>query len=234
MSTEKSDQEPQFKFEDSRPALFSYFLSSCSWRVRIVLKWKGVDYQYMTPFEGGNIEPGGLDKAMEVYSKINPAKLVPSLYIDGHLLSESMAIVEYLEETRPDARKLMPKDPFQRALVRKICEHMNSGIQPLQNLRVINKIAEDYQGDKMAWCKYWNEFGLASLEKTLEKTAGKYCVGDEVTLADAFLVPQAWAAFTRFGVNKDNYPTIKRIYDALIELPEFKDASPQNQPDYEA
>ena len=228
MEKATKDQIEHYKLEENQVTLFSYFRSSASWRVRTVLKLKGIDYRCIPV----HLLKG--DQKGSNYTDINPSALVPSLYIDGHLLSESVAIIEYLEEARPETRRLLPKDPFQRATVRKICEHMNSGMQPLQNLRVINKIAEDYSGDKIAWCKYWNEFGLAALEKILEKTAGKFCFGDELTIADAFLVPQAWAAFTRFNVNKDNYPLIKRIYDTLIEIPEFKEAAPQNQPDYEA
>lgn len=209
-------------------ALYSYFRSSASWRVRIVMNLKKIPFNYVAV----HLLKG--EQRSSPFLEVNPTGLVPALHIDGHLLCESMAIVEYLEETRPDSLRLLPKDPLKRAKVREICEHINSGMQPLVNLRVLNKVGDDYKADKIAWAKYWNDLGFASLEKILEKSAGKYCVGDELTLADAFLIPQAWAAFTRFNTDKEAFPTVKRIYDTLTEIEEFKKATPQNQPDFEA
>ena len=99
---------------------------------------------------------------------------------------------------------------------------------------MLNKVHNDFKADKIAWAKHWNEVGLSSLEKKLEACSGIYSVGDELTLADAFIFPQAASAFARFGINKDDYPVLKRVFDNLAQLPEFIAALPQNQPDFEA
>jgi glutathione S-transferase len=93
--------------------------------------------------------------------------------------------------------KLIPSDPYDRAVVRGLCEHVNSGMQPLQNLRTSVMVRDKYGGDMKEWCHHWNQIGFESLEKKLEKTAGKFAFGDSPTIADAFIFPQAWGAFTR-------------------------------------
>lgn len=205
--------------------LFGFWRSSATWRLRIVFNLKKIDYKYIVV----NLLEG--KQKSEKFLEFNPTALVPVLKIDGHVLSESLPIMEYLEETRPDKTPLLPKDPYLKARVREICEHINSGMQPLANLRVLNKVEDDLKSDKVQWAKYWNELGLDSLEKILQKTAGKFCVGDEITWADVLLVPQAWAAFIRFGIDQAKYPIITRIYGSLQGLDEFKKAAPENQPD---
>ena len=128
---------------------------------------------------------------VESYLKINLGKQIRALYIDAHLITESMAIVHYLEETRPGPISLLPSDPFQRATIRKLCEQINAGIQPLQNSKVLAKLSEDFKADEKAWAHYWNYHGLTALEKLMKDTAGKYSVGDTLSLDDAYLVPQA-------------------------------------------
>ncbi|CAG0914455.1 unnamed protein product [Notodromas monacha] len=152
-----------------------------------------------------------------------PALALPS----GEILAESISIMEYLEETHPDKR-LMPEDPIKRAKMRQICETITAGIQPLQNLRVINAFPEN---ERAAWCKSVIERGFQALEKTLEETAGKFCIGDDVTLADCCLVPQVYNGRMRFGVDVNKFPNIFRIDAALAELPPFQQAHPDNQPD---
>lgn len=93
--------------------------------------------------------------------------------------------------------QLLPSDPYDRAMIRSLCEHVNSGMQPLQNLRASVKVHKDYGADKLEWCSYWNQLGFEQLEKKLEKTAGKFAYGDEPTLADCFIFPQACGAFSR-------------------------------------
>ena len=172
-----------YNLKDDEVAMFGYFRSSASFRVRIALAFKKIPFKYIAV----HLLKG--DQKSGDFHKINPTGLVPALWIDGHLLPESMAIVEYLEETRKDSRSLLPTDPLKRAKVREVCEHINSGMQPLINLRVLGEV-DKLHGDKIAWAKHWITVGLESLEKILAHSAGKYCVGDEVTLADAFLVPQ--------------------------------------------
>src|SRR3990167_1826754 len=162
---------------------------------------------------------------------INPSGLVPALWIDGNLLTESMAIAEYLEETRPENFPLLPKDSYQRAVVRRICEHVNAGIQPMQNLRLLDKISEDYKADKAEWTAYWNKRGHDSLEEILKDHAGIYCVGDNLSLADVFFYPQMYSGVQRFGVRKDDYVHLKRVFDNLLKLEEFRAADPEKQPD---
>ena len=223
-STTENHKNDDLNLEEGKPTLFSFWLSSCSWRVRIVLNLKKLDYNYVASL---------FNYKNDAFFKLNPTKLVPALYVDGHLITESIAICQYLDETRPCPVGLMPKNPYQRALVRQVCEQINAGIQPMQNLKLINKLGDEYNADKVAWCNYWNVEGLAALDKILARTAGKYSVGDELTIADAFLVPQAWAAFIRFNIDRSTIPNIARVYDTLIEIPEIKDAAPDKQPDYD-
>jgi maleylacetoacetate isomerase len=142
-----------------------------------------------------------------------------------------MAICEYLEDAYPD-HPLLPSDPIKKAQVRGFCEVINSAIHPYQNLRVLKKVSEDYGGDKIKWAKEWILRGTKTLETMLEKTHGKYCFGDEVTLADAFLVPHAMGAIARFGVDLSEYPKCKHVFDNLCELEAFRLAEPKNQPDF--
>lgn len=215
---------------DQEIALYSYCKSSCSWRVRIALNLKSIAYKYIPVHL---VKDGGQQYAKEFMEK-NPTAQVPVLLIDGLQLFESVAIIEYLEETRSEP-SLLPKDPATRAIVRSIVEMINAGIQPKQNLSVQNYLAKEFADDsaKPVWSGYWNTRGLEAVEKTLIKTAGTYCVGDQVTLADVFLVPQAASAL-RFNVNLDQFPTIKRIIATLDKLPAFIDAHPKAQPDFVA
>lgn len=125
--------------------------------------------------------------------QLNPMKYIPALLIDGHTLIESMAIMQYIEETRTQP-PLLPQDSLERAKVRAICEIIVSGIQPLQNIGVLNHMGS-YLGEKeKQWSKFWINKGLAAIEKLLAESAGEYCVGDEITLADCCLVPQVFNA----------------------------------------
>ncbi|CAD5123286.1 DgyrCDS11645 [Dimorphilus gyrociliatus] len=206
----------------TKPVLYSYFRSSASWRVRIALSLKKIDYDYKPVHL---VKDGGFQNTEE-YREINPMRQVPSLVIDGHTLTQSIPIIEYLDETVADGPDLLPKDPVLRAKARALAETINSGIQPIQNLSVLNKIGET----KVEWAKYWIERGFDNLEKMLEKTAGKYSVGDVVTIADLCLVPQIYNA-ERFKVPTSNYPNIARIGENLEKLPEFQAAHPSQQPD---
>ncbi|KAI8485374.1 Glutathione S-transferase zeta-1 [Branchiostoma belcheri] len=204
------------------PLLYSYFRSSCAWRVRIALNLKGIEYE-QAPVH--LIKDGGQQHSEE-YKQKNPMAQVPTLIIDGHKLTQSMAIMEYLEETRPDP-PLLPKDPATRAKVRMIAETVNAGIQPIQNLSVLQKVGDE---KKMEWGHYWIDRGFTALETVLSETAGKYCVGDQVTMADLCLVPQLYNA-TRFKVDLSKFPTITRVCGNLAELEAFRAADYCRQPD---
>eukprot|EP01017_Pseudomicrothorax_dubius_P042925 TRINITY_DN7074_c0_g1_i4.p1 TRINITY_DN7074_c0_g1~~TRINITY_DN7074_c0_g1_i4.p1 ORF type:complete len:145 (+),score=37.35 TRINITY_DN7074_c0_g1_i4:286-720(+) len=144
-----------------------------------------------------------------------------------------MPICEYLEETYPEPG-LLPKDPIRKARVRAFCEMVNSGMQPLQNLKVLQRIESEYHGKGAEWAKPWIADGLRALEAFISKETGKYTFGDQVTLADVFLIPQALSAQARFGIDLNDYPRIAEVVKNLNELPEFEAAKPQNQPDFEA
>lgn len=188
-----------------QPVLYSYWRSSCSWRVRIALNLKEIPYD-IKPIS--LIKAGGEQHCNE-YREVNPMEQVPALQIgrykkkgkirhsnysifiaDGHTLVESLAIMHYLEETRPQ-RPLLPQDVHKRAKVREICEVIASGIQPLQNLIVLIHVGEE---KKKEWAQHWITRGFRAIEKLLSTSAGKYCVGDEISLADCCLVPQVFNA----------------------------------------
>jgi len=202
--------------------LYSYWRSSSSWRVRIALNIKRIKYTYKEV----NLLNG--DQLKDDFNTISPLKLVPVLSIDGHHLCESVAIMEYLDETRPEI-PLLPKDPHKRATVRQITLMIVADIQPIQNLKVLKKVSDD-QTKRTEWAKYWIENGLEGVEKTLVKSSGKYCVGDELTMADCVLVPQIYNAY-RNGVDITKFPTITRINDELSKLNPFKEAHADVQPD---
>ncbi|XP_070520735.1 probable maleylacetoacetate isomerase 2 [Cardiocondyla obscurior] len=206
----------------SKTILYSYWRSSCSWRVRIALNFKEVSYE-IRPID---IVKGNGEQHSDEFSQINPMKKVPALHIDNLTLIESMNILEYLEETRPNPR-LMPTDPVKRARAREICEVIVSGIQPLQNVSLLKHI-EDKR--KREWPKYWITRGFTAVEKLLSSSAGKYCVGDEITLADCCLVPQIYNA-RRFNVNLEPFPTILKVDHHLENHPAFTATHPRNQPD---
>ncbi|KFQ44283.1 Maleylacetoacetate isomerase, partial [Nestor notabilis] len=211
------------------PILYSYFRSSCSWRVRIALALKGISYD-LVPVN--LLKDGGQQFSAE-FKTVNPMQQVPALKIDGITLSQSLAIIHYLEDTHPNPR-LLPQDPKKRAQVRMIADHIVSGIQPLQNLNVLKQIGEK----KTEWAQNCIASGfqgnvppfLTALEQILQHTAGRYCVGDEVSMADLCLVPQVSNA-ERFKVDMGPYPTIIRINKALLELEAFKVSHPSRQPD---
>jgi len=205
--------------------LYSYFRSSCAWRVRLGLLLKGIPYEY----KAINILNG--EQFTEEFTKLNPMQLVPVLEIDGVRLVDSVAILQYLEEKFPDRRPLLPKDLVQRAHIHQVVYLISANIQPAQNLRILTAIeAKLGSKERLKWAQGIIEKGFTALEQILEKTAGKYCFGDTVTLADVVLVPQV-ATANRYQVDMAPYPTIQRIVEALYELPEVEASMPANQPD---
>jgi len=205
----------------NKPVLHGYFRSSCSWRVRIAFALKGIDYDQVPV----NLIKDGGQQLTDQYKALNPMQQVPAVQIDGITLSQSLAVIQYIEETRPGPR-LLPTDPKKRAQVRMICDLIASGIQPLQNLYVIQKIG----AEKMQWAQHFIERGFQALEPILKETAGTYCVGDEISMADICLVPQVYNA-ERFKVNVGQFPTIKRLNETLVEVEAFKMSHPSCQPD---
>nr|KAF6500277.1 glutathione S-transferase zeta 1 [Molossus molossus] len=194
--------------ESGKPILYSYFRSSCSWRVRIALALKSIDYETVPV---NLIKDGGQQFSKE-FLALNPMK--------------QLAIIEYLEETRPTPR-LLPPDPKKKVLVRMISDLIASGIQPVQNLSVLKQVGQENQ---LTWAQKAITSGFHALEQILQSTAGKYCVGDEVSMADLCLVPQV-ANAERFKVDLTPYPTISRINKSLLALEAFQVSHPCRQPD---
>ena len=210
--------------------LYNYFRSSASYRVRIALNLKGLPYEYLSVHL---LKDGGQQLAPS-FRALNPESLVPVLDDDGEVLTQSLAIIEYLEETRP-APPLLPRDAAERAYVRGIALAIACEIHPLNNLRVLRYLVKTLgasEEQKNAWYRHWVEQGLASIEARLvaEQRSGRYALGDAVTLADVFIVPQIFNA-QRMDCNLDAVPTVMRIFDNCMQLPAFVDAQPSAQPD---
>lgn len=212
--------------EDSKKLkLYSYWRSSCSCRVRIALKLKGLDYEYIAI----NLLKGA-QKSPE-FLKLNPIGYVPVLVDGDFVVADSFAILLYLEEKYPQ-HPLLPKDLQKRALNYQAANLVSASIQPLQNLPVLGYINEKLGPDeKIPWAQTHIRKGFAALEKLLENSAGRYATGNEVFLADLFLAPQIDAAVKRFNVDMNEFPVLMRINETYKELPAFQDAMPGKQPD---
>jgi maleylacetoacetate isomerase len=215
---------------NAKPILYSYYRSSCSWRVRTALALKGVDYVYKAV---NLISIDGGQQHSSEFREINPLSQVPALVINNNdVLIESMAIIDYINEVY-SGPSLLPNDPILRAKSRAIAEMITSGIQPLQNSTVLKKVGEAGNadlGDKAEWAKYWISLKFDALEKLLSKTSGKCCVGDEITIADICLVPQVFNAH-RFGIDTNQFPIINRINKHLLQNKAFIESHPHKQPD---
>jgi len=212
--------------------IHSYWRSSSSWRVRIALALKKVDYDYKAVHLVKN------EQMADDYVALNPSQEVPALEIDGLVLTQSLAIIEYLDETRPDVgpRLLPSADAADRAKVRMLSDMIAHAIQPVQNLRCLRKLIAWHEDKdvkaqkKVEWGRWAIDLGFEALEKALSKTAGKYCFGDTVTMADLCLVPQVYNA-NRFECDMSKFPTIQRINDELVQLAAFQAAAPDKMPD---
>jgi maleylpyruvate isomerase len=203
--------------------LFNYWRSSASWRVRIALAYKNVAYEYVAV----NL----LEKAnrADAYTAMNPIGQVPTLVLDdGRQLSQSMAILEYLEETVPRP-SLLPADPYLRARARQLAEIVNSGIQPFQNLPLTARYNE-HKLDAKALVASDIARGLDALQRSAEPHAGKFLVGNEPSFADVCLAPQLNAA-RRFGLDVATWPLLARVEEACNALPAFQIAHADRQPD---
>lgn len=207
--------------------LLGYWRSSATYRVRIVLALKGAAYEY----EPVNLLKG--EQASAEYLKKNPQALVPTLVTDdGAEISQSLAIIEYLEETIPSP-SVLPSTPIRRAKARAIAAAIACEAQPFANLR-IQKYLKDELGvsdaAKAAFLNRWPGGALNAVEAMVKETAGEFCVGDEPGLADAFLVPQLFAS-RRFNIDLSGCPTLLAIDERCQKLPAFIKAHPDNQPD---
>lgn len=211
--------------------LIGYFRSSAAFRVRIALNVKGIAVEHSSR----HLRKG--EQASPDYAAINPQKLVPAMVLDsGEVLTQSLAIMEYLEETHPEP-PLLPKDPVGRARVRALSLIAAADIHPIQNLRVMGYLREKFgqtEESAFAWSRHWIETGFDAYEASIAKDpkTGGYSHGNSPTMADMCMVPQVFNA-GRFKVDMKRYPTIQRIFDTCMKHPAFDAAQPSRQPDAE-
>jgi maleylacetoacetate isomerase len=210
--------------------LHGYWRSTAAWRVRAALNLKGLSWEN-APLH--LLRDGGEQRAPAWLAR-NPQGLVPALEIDGRLLTQSLAIIEYLEDTRP-APPLLPADAAGRARVRSLAQLVACDIHPLNNLRVLQQLRDRFGLDEAArdaWYRHWVAEGLGALETRLarEPDTGRYCHGDAPGLADCCLVPQLYNA-RRYSCELDGFPTLLRIEAACNELDAFRAAAPERQSD---
>jgi maleylacetoacetate isomerase len=209
--------------------LYTYFRSSAAFRVRIALNLKGLAYEpvFVHLAKGEHRAPA--------YAKVNPQALLPTLELDdGTRLTQSLAIIEYLDERHPQ-KPLVPKDAQQRARVRSLSYLIASEIHPLNNLRVLQHLKRALgQNEEQvnAWYRHWIADGLAKLESELAGNTGKFCHGDQPTMADCCLAPQIFNA-KRYSCDLAPYPNTMRAFEACMKLEAFDRAQPSKQPDAE-
>jgi len=212
--------------------VYSYYRSSAATRVRIALALKGLDYEYV-PI---HLARGGGEQLKPEYRALNPAGLVPVLEDGANVLVQSLAIIEYLDETHPEP-PLLPRDPLERARVRAIALAIACEIHPLNNLRVLRYLLRTLKVEeeaKNAWYRHWVESGLATVEAMLAGDArtGRFAHGDTPSLADCCIVPQVFNG-QRFACKLDHVPTLMRVHEACMALGTFQRAAPEAQPDAE-
>lgn len=205
--------------------LYDYYRSSACYRVRIALNIKNINYERLAVHLLNN----GGEHHQADYLQLNPQGLVPTLNENGHIISQSLAIIEYLEEMNPTP-PLLPQTPLGRAQVRSMAFSIASDIHPLNNLRVLNRLRQEFKANEqqvLDWYHYWLKQGFDALETRLESMPHKnqVCYGNEVSLADLCLIPQVYAA-QRFGFKMDAYPLINSINEYCLSLTAFKDAAP--------
>jgi maleylpyruvate isomerase len=210
-----------------RLALYSYWRSSSSWRVRIGLGLKGLAWEYRAVDLRAGAQRSSAHRARNAMGQV-PVLEVEEGGVTRHLV-QSMAILEWLDERFPSPR-LLPADPEGRARVRALAEHVNSGIQPFQNSATLAWLREARPGLEERWVKHWLAAGLGALEAVVREGAGRFCHGDEVSLADVYLVPQLYGA-RRFGIDLAPLPTLVRVEEGCRALEAFRLAEPDVQPD---
>ncbi|MFT4059564.1 MAG: maleylacetoacetate isomerase [Legionella sp.] len=206
--------------------LYDYFRSTACYRVRIALNLKGIAYEK----HAIHLLNHGGEHHNEEYRKINPQELVPSLNVDGHILHQSLAIIEYLDEIHPTPA-LLPIAPLDRANARALALMIACDMHPVNNLRILNRLKEQFHANETQiqdWYHHWLKKGFSAIETKLQsiKKIGPFCLGDAVTIADICLIPQVFNAH-RFNFGMHEYPLINEIYDHCTLLNAFKNAAPE-------
>nr|UEN71125.1 glutathione S transferase-Z2 [Glyphodes pyloalis] len=198
--------------------LYGYRFSSCSWRVRAALLAKRI------PFEEQTVDiVRARSQLTEEYRAINPAQKVPALVIDGVTIVESLAIIQYLEDKRPEPA-LTPKLPLDKARMIEICQTVVSGIQPLQNIGLKQYFNND--DEYLKFSLHWSERGLKTLDELLRRTAGTHCVGNHLSIADLCLVPQLFNLTNRFKMDISKYTTVAKLNNQLLAQDIFIQSHP--------
>ncbi|HEY2977356.1 MAG TPA: maleylacetoacetate isomerase [Burkholderiaceae bacterium] len=208
--------------------LYNYFRSSASYRVRIALALKGLAYDYKPVHIANN------EQFNESYVSVSASRLVPLLRDGEHTLTQSLAIIEYLDELHPEP-PLLPKSPLERARVRALALDIACEIHPLNNLRVLRYLVHDLKvadADKNRWYRHWVETGLEVVERQLAAQPARYCHGNMPTMADCCLVPQIFNA-QRFKCRTDHLPNTMRVFEACMALAAFAKTQPSECPDAE-
>jgi maleylacetoacetate isomerase len=211
--------------------LYSYWRSSAAYRVRIALNLKGLPYEIIPVHLTAN---GGEQHSAE-YAQLNPQEVVPTLLDGGRVIRQSMAIIEYLDESYDGELKLLPPTARDRARVRGLAQLVACDIHPINNLRVLQYLEREFNTpaeERERWARHWIREGFEALEELLAEnpSTGQFAEGDDPSLADICLVPQVYNA-KRWGLALDDFPTISRINDECLKLPAFDHARPENQSD---
>lgn len=208
--------------------LYGYWRSSAAYRVRIVMHLKGLPFESIAV----HLVKDGGEQHKDTYTQLNPTHLVPTFVDDEVTLNQSIAIIDYIDEKYPDVA-IYPADIANKAKVKALALDVACEIHPVNNLRVQQYLAKTLcvvDQDKLAWSHHWMNLGFAAIEKQLQSSAGDFCFGDEVTMADICLVPQVYNA-NRFKLDMSAFPNIVRVVDNCNKLPAFIAALPENQPD---
>ncbi|KAK9910745.1 hypothetical protein M0R45_034693 [Rubus argutus] len=222
---DSTKQQESTQNSSSKLVLYSFWQSSCSWRVRFALNLKGLSYEY---------KPVNLAKGEQFspdFERVNPLHFVPVLVDGNTVVSDSYAILLYLEEKYPQ-RPLLPADPRLKALNLQGASIISSSIQPLHMLSMLKYLEEKVGPEEsLSWAQLHIEKGFLALEKLLKDFAGRFATGNEVYLSDVFLAPQISIATTRFNINMSTFPSLSRLNESYKGLPEFQASSPERQPD---
>ena len=210
--------------------LFTYFRSSAAYRVRIALNLKGLAYESVPR----DFMKNGGEHRLPEFLALNPQGLIPVLEDGQTVVSQSLAIMEYLDETHPEV-PLLPDGPAERAQVRAMCQLIACDVHPLNNLRVLQYLKKNMGQDEISvatWYRHWIEVGFAALETLVQRysDSGEVCFGDRISMADACLVPQIYNA-RRFATDLTPYPGLLAVSERLESLQPFKQAAPENQAD---
>ncbi|KAL9245291.1 hypothetical protein vseg_018960 [Gypsophila vaccaria] len=211
--------------QNSSLVLYSHWFSSCSWRVRFALNLKGLKYECRA------VDLVNGEQFTPEFEQINPLHFVPALVDDGVVVADSLAILMYLEDKYPQMR-LLPADPRRKAISLQAASIVSSSMQSL-HMKSVHMFMEEKLGqeESLSWIQQIINKGFSALETLLKDFAGKYSMGDEVSMADVFLAPQISIAMSRFHIDMSKYPTLNKVYESCLNLPEYQASLPENQPD---